>query len=357
MRNQKNRNKIFAAAMAAAVVMSLAGCSGSAASSAAGAASQAASAAAVPENAQPKGTLTLYTSQPEADAQALIEAFNAKYPDVMVDVFRSGTEEVISKVEAEKQTNSLQADVLLVSDAATFEGLKAEDLLLSYESPELTGIDSSYYDAEHTYTGTKIITTGIAVNTDLIQNAPASLADLTKAEYANELTMPSPLYSGAAAYNLSVLVRTDGLGWDYYKALKDNGVLVGKGNGSVQTALLNGEKGLGLLVDYMALRAKADGAPIEFVYPSEGSLCVTEPIGILKSSKNQELAKLFVDFILSEDGQKTTAEIGYTPIKMGVAAPEGFRTADEITNLTYDIGTLVSERENDKAAFSKMFEG
>ena len=133
--------------------------------------------------------------------------------------------------------------------------------------------------------------------------------------------------------------------------------MVGKGNGSVQTALLNGEKGLGLLVDYMALRAKADGAPIEFVYPSEGSLCVTEPIGILKSSKNQELAKLFVDFILSEDGQKTTAEIGYTPIKMGVAAPEGFRTADEITNLTYDIGTLVSERENDKAAFSKMFEG
>ena len=66
MRNQKNRNKIFAAAMAAAVVMSLAGCSGSAASSAAGAASPAASAAAVPENAQPKGTLTLYTSQPVA---------------------------------------------------------------------------------------------------------------------------------------------------------------------------------------------------------------------------------------------------------------------------------------------------
>ena len=61
MRNQKNRNKIFAAAMSAAVVMSLAGCSGSAASSAAGAASPAASAAAVPENAQPKGTLTLYT--------------------------------------------------------------------------------------------------------------------------------------------------------------------------------------------------------------------------------------------------------------------------------------------------------
>ena len=89
-----------------------------------------------------------------------------RYPDVTVNVFRSGTEEVISKVLAEKETGALQADVLLVSDAATFEGLKDEDLLLSYESPELEGIDPSYYDADHTYTGTKIISTGIAVNTD-----------------------------------------------------------------------------------------------------------------------------------------------------------------------------------------------
>ena len=105
----------------------------------------------------------------------------------------------------------------------------------------------------------------------------------------------------------------------------------------------------------MALRSKAEGAPVEFVYPEEGSLCVTEPVGILKESQNQELAKLFVDFILSEEGQKTTAEIGYTPIKKGVEAPEGFRRADEIQNLTYDMATLVSEREADKEAFAKMF--
>ena len=167
--------------------------------------------------------------------------------------------------------------------------------------------------------------------------------------------MPSPLYSGAAAYNLSVLVRTEGMGWEFYEGLKANNVQVGQGNGGVQTAVVNGEKGLGLLVDYMALRSKAEGAPVEFVYPEEGSLCVTEPVGILKESQNQELAKLFVDFILSEEGQKTTAEIGYTPIKKGVEAPEGFRSADEIQNLTYDMATLVSEREADKEAFAEMF--
>ncbi len=57
----------------------------------------------------------------------------------------------------------------LVSDAATVRVLKGErhpDEL--YESPELSEIDPSFYDADHTYTGTKIISTGIAVNTDVI---------------------------------------------------------------------------------------------------------------------------------------------------------------------------------------------
>lgn len=189
-----------------------------------------------------------------------MEEYNKSCPDVKVEIFRSGTEEVVSKVLAEKEAGSVLADVLLVSDAATFESLKAKDILKSYEPQELSAIDPSFYDADHTYTGTKIITTGIAVNTELISNAPEALADLTKAEYKDELIMPSPLYSGAAAYNLGVITRTEGLGWDFYQGLKDNGVKVDKGNGAVQKAVVAGENGLGLLVDYMAIRSKNDGA-------------------------------------------------------------------------------------------------
>ncbi|NLL36915.1 MAG: ABC transporter substrate-binding protein [Fretibacterium sp.] len=305
--------------------------------------------------AELEGTLTLYTSQPEPDAQALIEAFNRKHPKVTVNLFRSGTEEVISKVMAERQANALQADVMLVADAVTFEGLKAEGLLLSYASPELEGIPSDYYDAENTYTGTKIMSTGIIYNTDRVKTAPKSFADLTKPEVKDELTMPSPLYSGAAAYNLSIMTRTEGLGWDFYRALKENGVAVGKGNGGVKTAVTAGDKAYGIIVDYMAIRAKQEGAPVEFVYPEEGSLSITEPIGILKETKNPELAKAFVDFILSKDGQEATAAIGYTPIKAGVAAPEGFRSAEEIQNLSYPIEVLVENREADKKAFADMF--
>lgn len=70
------------------------------------------------------GELNFYTSQPDEDAQRLVTAFNEKYPDVKVNTFRSGTEEVIAKLQAEKEAGNIQADVLLVADAVTFESLK-----------------------------------------------------------------------------------------------------------------------------------------------------------------------------------------------------------------------------------------
>ena len=67
----------------------------------AGESSQAASEEASEEAPQDlSGSITLYTSQPEEDIQAMIDGFNEKWPDIQVDVFRSGTEEVVSKVLA-----------------------------------------------------------------------------------------------------------------------------------------------------------------------------------------------------------------------------------------------------------------
>lgn len=302
------------------------------------------------------GSITLYTSQPEEDIQTLIDGFNEKWPDIQVDVFRSGTEEVVSKVLAEKQAGQLLADVLLVADNVTFETLKEQDLLMAYESPELEGIPDTYIDPDHMYTGTKVITTGIAYNTDLVETVPTSFGDLTDGAYKDSLIMPSPLYSGAAAYNLGVITRTEGMGWEYYQALKDNGITVDKGNGAVQNAIVAGEKSCGLLADYMAIRSKNDGAPVEFVYPAEGSPAVTEPIGIVNGTDNEDLAKAFVDFVLSEEGQTLTSQIGYTPVKSGVAVPDGLKSIDEITPLTWDTQELYQNREADKAQFSEMFQ-
>ena len=168
--------------------------------------------------------------------------------------------------------------------------------------------------------------------------------------------MPSPLYSGAAAYNLSLLTRTEGIGWEFYSGLKDNDILVDKGNGAVQKSVVAGQKGLGIIVDYMANRSKNEGAPVEFIYPEEGSPIVTEPVGIVKGSKNIDTAEAFYDYIISKDGQELASSMGYTPIRGDVEAPEGLKSSNELNILTGNNKELLDNREADKEEFSKLFQ-
>lgn len=302
-----------------------------------------------------EGDMVLYTSQPDADAQALVDAFTKKYPEANVEIFRSGTEEVISKLLAEKQAGSIMADVLLVADSVTFENLKSQDMLMKYESPELKDIPSQFADKEGMYTGTKVITTGIVINTNLVKEEPNSWEVLTQECSKGQANMPSPLYSGAAAYNLGVITRTEGLGWGFYEDLKNNGMIVGKGNGGVVAAVSSGEKKYGMVIDFIVARSEREGSPVHFIYPKEGVPAITEPIGILKNTKNPAVAKAFVDFILSEEGQKLASDLGYTPVRKGIDVPKGLKAIDKVNVLNADSKELLETRNSDKAKFEELF--
>ncbi|BCG57368.1 ABC transporter substrate-binding protein [Paenibacillus sp. URB8-2] len=306
-------------------------------------------------SAKISGKLSFYTSQPEEDATKLAAAFNKKYPDVNVAIYRSGTEEVMAKLQAEKQAGQIQADVLLLADSVTFENLKRQNLLQAYKSPELGQIPAELADPDGMYAGTKVMATVLATNTGKVKTAPASWKVLTESAAKDAGIMPSPLYSGAAAYNIGVFSRTDGFGWNFLQAVKDNGMAVIKGNGAVMKAVASGEKSYGMVVDYMVAREKAKGSPVELTYPEEGVPIITEPIGIMKDAQNTAAAQAFVDFVLSEDGQKLAAEIGYSPIRKGISAPEGLKSISEMKIISGDLAKLTDEREADKQKFIDVF--
>ena len=94
-----------------------------------------------------------------------------------------------------------------------------------------------------------------------------------------------------------------------------------RGNGAVLTAVANGEKTYGVLVDFMAFNAKAKGSPIDFIFPAEGNPAVTEPVAILKATQNAAAARAFVDFILSDEGQKLAVAMGYIPANPKAGSP------------------------------------
>lgn len=312
-----------------------------------------------PQNSKvPHGALSVYTSQPDSDIAKLTEAFRRVYPDIQVNVFRSGTEEVIARINTEVKAGKLGADVILLADAPTFEALKEKSLLLPYRSPQAQQIAAELLDADGQYAPTKMIPTGIAVNTNKVK-------DLSKVDWATlidpankgQVVMPSPLYSGAAAYNTGIFRNQPDLGWGYFETLKTNAVTVVKGNGDVLKRVASGETAYGIIVDYMAFRAKQQGSSVDFVYPRSGVTVITEPVAIAKTTENPDAAKAFVDFVLSPEGQKLAVSLGYLPVRSDVAGPQGRPAAKDMKLLTTPTKKLAGQREQDKKDFSSLFGG
>lgn len=302
------------------------------------------------------GKLVLYTSQLEPDAKQTVEAFEAKNPDVHVEWIRSGTTEIMNKLRAEITAGAPQPDLLLIADAVTMESLKAEGRLMPYADAPVAGYRPGTHDADKTWFGTKLITTGIVYNTAAAMK-PTSWLDLLKPEAKGTTVMPSPLYSGAAAIHMAAIEAQPTLGKAYYEKLKDNGVTAAKGNGGILKSVAGGEKLYGMVVDYLPIRAAAKGAPVAFVFPKEGVSAVTEPVAILKTAKNPEAAKAFVAFLLSKEGQELASRQGFLPALPGVKPPEGFPDPSTITLMSYDPAKALKDDETNKKAFADLFGG
>ena len=320
---------------AMAVILALAGVSGAAA---------------------PSGKLALYTSQPDRDAAQTVEAFRKKHPAVEVEIFRSGTTEVMNKLLAEFAAGAPRPDVLLIADAGSMERLRGEGRLLAHPAADVAQLPAGAVDRDRTYFGTKLITTGIVYHSSAPRK-PTSWKDLTAPEARGQVVMPSPLYSGAAAIHMAALTGHPALGLRYYEDLAKNGALAVRGNGAVASAVAGGQKMYGVLVDFMALNAKAKGSPVEFVFPAEGVTAVTEPVAILRTARNPDAARAFVDFILSREGQALATKQGYLPARKDVAPPPGFPRLETITIVPVDIEAYLLKNEANKKRFADLFGG
>jgi iron(III) transport system substrate-binding protein len=302
-----------------------------------------------------EGKLVLYTSQPNTDAQQTIDAFKALYPKVEVSFVRDGTPRVMAKLRAEIEAGSPQADVLLIADSVTMEGLKQEGRLLAHEAADVSAYPAGIHDPQKMWFSTKLITTGIVYNSKAALK-PTSWADLTKPEVKNLLAMPSPLNSGAALIHTMTLAGNLPGGWRYYEQLRDNGALAAGGNGDILRQVATGEKLYGMIVDFMPIREKTKGAPVEFVFPSEGVSAVGEPVAILKSTKNPEAAKAFIDFLISKAGQALALRQGYVAAHPDVALPAGYPTRDAIKLMPFDAAQALAGEAAARKRFSAIFE-
>lgn len=304
----------------------------------------------------PAGKLVVYTSQAPEIAQQTMDAFKAAYPNVQVEWTRNGTTQLMNVLRTEMMSGEAKPDVLLIADAINLGALKNENHLYSYSDAPLSHINPSFYDKDKTFFGTKIIATVIAYNTQHAQPIDSWNALAVDAN-KGQIAVPSPLYSGAALYKLHTDINTPSIGWSFYKKLAAIGIAPQGGNGPALKAVASGLDKYGIITDADVILAKKKGSPVDLVYPKEGVSYVTEPVAIMKTAHNLPAAKAFVNFLLSEPGQKLVVEQGNRPVDDRVSAPEGFTPINKIKLLSPDVAKAIKEDAAVRDQFTALFGG
>jgi iron(III) transport system substrate-binding protein len=302
------------------------------------------------------GPLVLYTSQLEPDAAQTVEAFRRRHPGVTVEWIRAGTGQIMTRLRAEIAAGQPRPDVLLLADGLTFESLRAEGRLRPSPEVATAGTPPGQVDPGRAYFGTKLITTGI-MHHARAPFAPRKWEDLLQPRARNQVAMPSPAVSGAAAIHVTALVQNPALGWDYVEKLVRNGVQARGGNGPVMQAVAGAERAFGIAIDYLPIREQRNGAPVRFVFPEDGVSAITEPAAILSTTRNAPAAIAFIDFLLSREGQELASRQGFLPIDPEVAPPAGFPDPRTIRIMPFDAARAAREQEETLRRFAQLIGG
>jgi len=257
------------------------------------------------------GKVVVVTSFPKDLSGKFKAAFEKKYPGVTVEVVGKKTTAGIKYIQETKSNNG--TDLFWASAPDAFEVLKGDNLLAKYTS-KVKGIPSkvgSYpvNDPDGFYTGFAAAGYGMMWNTRYLKAnklpAPKEWIDLAKPIYFGHTGMSAPSRSGTTHLTVETLLQGDGFnkGWAKMKNIAGNFKTVTARSFGVPDGVNSGDFGVGIVIDFFGLSSIGSGFPVGFVYPTVTTL-VPANIGVIKNAPNSANAKLFIDFLLTPQGQE-----------------------------------------------------
>ncbi len=299
--------------------------------------------------------VTLYTSESQDKVNEMKADFEKRQPGVTLNIYRSGTQVVIGKLQAEMQAGGIQADLVWMADIEFFAQLARKNLLQPYTPPAAGRVPAKFHYEAGRYHEVRLIFNTVGLNTLRVKERPTSWKDLAEARYKGKVGMASPFYSGAAFSTLGTLVHQPAFGWEFFRRLKDNAVVVEQSNGTVANKLASGEFVIASVVDFFLRDMKAKGSPVDHIWPREGAILIPTPIGILQGAKNPDGARAFIRYLYSTDGQRLFVQQGYVPVLPGIDAPTGM-PPEKLEILPTDEAYIAANREELKKQFRELFE-
>ena len=301
--------------------------------------------------AQKEGMLQFYTTIPPEYLKPLTEAFEKKY-GVKVDVWRARSEAVLQRVMAEAKGGRWTVDVV-ESISPPMEALVREKLTQEVRSPEHKNLIDGVLPSHREWAPTLVFIFVQAYNTAKVkkEELPRSYEDLLDPKWRGRLSIEASDHE----WFYSVLRDMDakrgaGSGLKFFHDLvASNGLSTRVGHPLLVNLVASGEVPLALTVyQYSPEQLKKKGAPIDW-FAIEPAVAISDGMAVMKKAPHPHAALLFYDYLLSEEGNRQIAKIGYAPANRNIESP-----LQKISVKVLNPSTLLDESAKSTALFDEV---
>jgi iron(III) transport system substrate-binding protein len=272
--------------------------------------------------AKKEGTVVWYTSLIINQAvRPLVAAFNKKYPGIEVQYSRGDSGPNAIKVLDEARAGKVQGDVF--DGIATTPPLLKAGLVERFVPTDVDKYPAASRDPEGRWNALVVYFLTPGLNTDLVGKDEIKTAgDLLNPKWKGKIAWGTEPSSGAPAYVGAVLMSMGrDKGMAFLRALaKQDVVNVDATNRAVLDQVILGQYAIALSIfDHHADISAKKGAPVAWL-KVEPIPAPFHSIGLVKNAPHPNAAKLLIDFLLSEEGQRAFADVGYLPAMPSVPA-------------------------------------
>ena len=245
--------------------------------------------------------------------------FMKKYPFIQAKKFRIQSQRLLVRFETESRAGKHLADIVRTTDWY-IDIFKKKGLLLKYDSPERKQIPDELKDRDGFYTALYMFLHVTAYNTRMVpkNELPRSYDDLLNPRWKDKLGLEDAAY----VWFVNLLkIKGEKQGIDYMRRLARQNVSLRSGTTLLANLVAAGELPLAIdLYAYNIERTKKAGAPLDWV-AFEPAIVHTVLAGINKNAPHPNASKLFMDFLLSEEGQRIYLNENMQPARRGFVPP------------------------------------
>jgi phosphoglycerate transport regulatory protein PgtC len=171
-------------------------------------------------------------------------------------------------------------------------------------------------------------------------SAPRRWRDLASPEYARRMAMPVAGKVGFSPALYDIFLQSEGWmeGWRLLSEMAGEATLLDSGFAPT-ASVREGKAALALTIDFIAGIARANGAPVEMIYP-ERTAFLPAHVALTAGSRHVAGAQAFIDFLLSRDGQLLLME---RDSRRHPARPDAYQNAPEglVNPFTLPASTLL----------------